>query len=404
MNNYKTLYLFTHSFPYGQGEQFLCLELSVLATNFSKIIIIPSNIIGIKRDIFQSNAIIEVVKPSGNVKQLSIKNFFLLVEILIYEIIHSAQRIIYLKNLRYYISYLKNSILQAKILIASLGHRKEAIFYTYWFDEASFRLSILKRMGKIDKIITRAHGGDVYEYQHQQNNFIFPFRHYQIKWLDRICAISRDGYKHLKKTFKIIENKISFHHLATEDMGLGLNSKNTVFTILSCSTFFPYKRIPFLIAVLKHCKHKIKWIHIGDDGDEKEKCNSMIKDLPANIDVNWLGYLNHKEVMLYYTQQPIDLFLNVSSSEGIPVTLMEAISFGIPVMAPNVGGIAEIVTPDTGILLRPDYTETDVAALINQVIAGTLKMPKAELIRAFWIKNYSIKNYQKFYKELLCAV
>ena len=43
----------------------------------------------------------------------------------------------------------------------------------------------------------------------------------------------------------------------------------------------------------------------------------------------------------------IDLFINTSSSEGVPVSIMEALSVGIPIIATDVGGTKEIVTKTT---------------------------------------------------------
>ena len=45
----------------------------------------------------------------------------------------------------------------------------------------------------------------------------------------------------------------------------------------------------------------------------------------------------------YYKNNIIDIFINLSASEGIPVSIMDAISFGIPCIATNVGGTGEIV-------------------------------------------------------------
>lgn len=42
----------------------------------------------------------------------------------------------------------------------------------------------------------------------------------------------------------------------------------------------------------------------------------------------------------------------MSDSEGIPVSIMEAMSFGIPVIARNVGGMSEIVNEENGLLLE----------------------------------------------------
>ena len=65
--------------------------------------------------------------------------------------------------------------------------------------------------------------------------------------------------------------------------------------------------------------------------------------------------------------QPIDIFINVSSSEGLPVAIMEAISFDIPIIATNVGGTSEIVTPETGILIAPDSAPELIAARIREL-------------------------------------
>jgi len=48
--------------------------------------------------------------------------------------------------------------------------------------------------------------------------------------------------------------------------------------------------------------------------------------------------LPHNDVLNYYASNPVDVFINTSSSEGLPVSIMEAMSFGIPVIATNVGG------------------------------------------------------------------
>ena len=50
----------------------------------------------------------------------------------------------------------------------------------------------------------------------------------------------------------------------------------------------------------------------------------------------------------------MDYFINLSDSEGIPVSIMEAMSVGIPIIARDVGGNREIVTNNNGCLLEGD--------------------------------------------------
>lgn len=61
--------------------------------------------------------------------------------------------------------------------------------------------------------------------------------------------------------------------------------------------------------------------------------------------------LSHDQVMNYYKEHHFDVFINMSTNEGVPVSIMEAASFGIPIIATNVGGTSEIVQPSVGMLL-----------------------------------------------------
>jgi glycosyltransferase involved in cell wall biosynthesis len=66
----------------------------------------------------------------------------------------------------------------------------------------------------------------------------------------------------------------------------------------------------------------------------------------------------------FYSNNPVDLFLNVSESEGIPVSIMEAMAAGIPVIATDVGGSAEIVDDSVGTIVPADTTAESLAKSI----------------------------------------
>jgi hypothetical protein len=50
-------------------------------------------------------------------------------------------------------------------------------------------------------------------------------------------------------------------------------------------------------------------------------------ELPTNVKFEFKGSVSNTEVISFYQQNPVDLVLNLSSYEGIPVSLMEAIRF-----------------------------------------------------------------------------
>ena len=73
----------------------------------------------------------------------------------------------------------------------------------------------------------------------------------------------------------------------------------------------------------------------------------------------------NEEVMEYYKNNLVDLFVNMSESEGLPVSMMEAMSFGVPVIAPDVGGIKEIVDENSGWLLSCENCSAEFVEVIN---------------------------------------
>jgi glycosyltransferase involved in cell wall biosynthesis len=78
-----------------------------------------------------------------------------------------------------------------------------------------------------------------------------------------------------------------------------------------------------------------------------------------------------------------DIFCLSSHHEGLPVALMEALALGIPVVATDVGGIAELVTTgEQGLVVPPHRPELLAAALAEVVADGELRHRFAEGARA----------------------
>jgi glycosyltransferase involved in cell wall biosynthesis len=80
---------------------------------------------------------------------------------------------------------------------------------------------------------------------------------------------------------------------------------------------------------------------------------------------------------LYRNLAP-DVFINVSSSEGVPVSIMEAMSFGIPAIATDAGGNREIVNSSSGFLIPVDCSietlETTLLSLLNDPPLDAFRM------------------------------
>jgi glycosyltransferase involved in cell wall biosynthesis len=85
----------------------------------------------------------------------------------------------------------------------------------------------------------------------------------------------------------------------------------------------------------------------------------------VGLEIKLNGFVDNKNLIKFYQSQPVDLFLNVSASEGLPVSIMEALSFGIPVIATDVGGTSELVNENNGQLIPANFDINELAYSIE---------------------------------------
>ena len=148
-----------------------------------------------------------------------------------------------------------------------------------------------------------------------------------------------------------------------------------------------------LKAIAKNInKLNVEQIHIVGDGPEKEKLHLLCSKEPLKNLVKFYGFVNNVDEIYKY----IDVALLPSAGEGIPLSLLEAMRFGIPSVATNRGGIPEIVTDNENGLLIPYGDE-------NALIEALNKMSKPDEYNRF--SNSSINafkrlnNYEKMVDE-----
>lgn len=147
------------------------------------------------------------------------------------------------------------------------------------------------------------------------------------------------------------------------------------------------------------------WYHFGTGKLEKE-IERYCKEKLTKDSYKLCGYVDNKEILKKYKEYNANFFINMSDSEGIPVSIMEAMSFGIPVIARNVGGMSEIVNEENGLLLENDDAE-DAASKISSLLTDCReKTGKYETMckKAYdtWNERYNAeKNYNIFYSQMM---
>jgi glycosyltransferase involved in cell wall biosynthesis len=258
------------------------------------------------------------------------------------------------------------------------------------------------------KCVTRTHGFDLYEFRSTQH--YQPYKSWMDKRIDKVFFISKHGYDYYLNTFAECDfKKYSLSYLGIFN-NYSLNQKRQIqnrFVLLSCSYIVPVKRIHLIVKSLAEINDcSIHWIHIGD-GVERDTIIFLAHDLlhdKKNISYEFKGFMTNDEVMQFYSEHYFDCFISTSESEGLPVSMMEAISFGIPIIATNVGGVSELVNKDTGILLDPNG---DILAIKKAIVdfynfSEDTKMAIRKAARRLWEAKFNAEvNYAGFSDDLL---
>lgn len=402
----KKLFIVTTTFPFGSKEPFIENEieyysafdevyfLPIYAEGDVRDIVFPKNVRWIKVNRYKKW---QLLREMPKIPFLSV--FYDELAVLFKNKKLSLRSIYDLFIMLVLAHYYSSQILK---IIKPLTEGSKNFFYSYWMVEHAIIGILLSKDINFQYMFTRAHGYDLYATRRKSG--YLPCRNYILDNMSMVCPISEDGVNYLKDN---IHYNIELSRLGTKDYGLApFSMKNRhEITIVSCSWCVEVKRIDLIIRSLSKINEvKVNWIHIGD-GPLLESLKSLAKDLlGSNVKWNLVGRKTNKDVIDFYKKTNVDFFINVSSSEGIPVSIMEAISFGVPVIATGVGGTPEIVkNGENGFLLKPDLEDDD----IKKYIVEYSKMNEGEIMtlrrnaRSLWKQNYSASvNYSSFFKKI----
>ncbi|WP_257350244.1 glycosyltransferase [Pseudalkalibacillus decolorationis] len=409
----QTLVLITQNFPYLPGEHFLETELQFLAEKFERIYVSPVA--------YQKNNTIRSAPENVIVKalerQLSASKCLTFIQRTL-SVLGDPQGVRWLvsdwkeatrfglKGILKLINWVSMAVNIRKQLeteyVNGNPSLRSYVFYSYWLSPAAIALAMLKEKKDNIIVVSRAHGGDLYAYRHTPA--YMPLQPRVISKLSKVYLISEDGRNYLEKNYRDIQlSNLEVSRLGTLKPGqVNYEAGEEGLHLVTCSYMLPVKRLSLLIEALNHIKTPIKWTHIGD-GPLKEELISLANKLPSHVQWDFIGNLTNKEVLKFYLEENVDLFINVSESEGVPVSIMEAFSCGVPVIATNVGGTAELVNEKNGKLLNKDIAPIQITNAIEEFGALMVenKLTKSSNAYNMWSTHYNAeKNYWEFAKHL----
>lgn len=154
-------------------------------------------------------------------------------------------------------------------------------------------------------------------------------------------------------------------------------------------------------SVVKRKFEKVKLLIVGD-GELRKHLETYVQELDARDDVHFLGFRRDIPALL----KAIDIFVLFSFSEGLSISLLEAMASGLAIVASDVGGNREAIgNNEAGLLVKPGSDKELAQALIFLLTHPEHLMEKARHAR-LRVKNFfsiskTVHSYENVYHQIL---
>lgn len=394
----RELWLFTRKYPEGPGETFLDHAMPVWAEVFRQVVVVPMfrgaggaslpkgvellrpwdrdhehAAIGAGATVMRAGEVLRSVSAHGGSSAF-------------------AERL----------SHARQLLWKADILRRDLMPRYDpsrVALLTAWMEDWTNVLALEKRRDPRIRFASLAHGSDLYV--DRRPDGVMPHRAMQMEAVDRVCCISEHGARYLREQWPDMAGKVVATHLGTTDHGLAPWQPDDVLRIASCAYLRKPKRIGLIAQALQQVKRRVHWTHFGD-GPDRAELDTLVRLLPQNIKVDLKGDVDQRALTDWYQTHPLDLLLHLSGHEGVPLALMEASSFGIPIWANDVGGVSEVLRPEAGLLLPAAIGAEALAALLDSdAPAAWCDKGRRDGVRAHWKAHFDARRNFRHLAEML---
>lgn len=223
--------------------------------------------------------------------------------------------------------------------IASIGLNVKVLFTVHG---SSFTPGVGKNRERFAKIVERA---------------LIPFT-------DKIIFVSRfdrDLWNTQLRGFQKKNKGIVIHNGVEDQQWPSETHATDKLELCMAARFVTPKNQELLINTIKKSalSGRVHVTFLGE-GEFLEKCKQLVGSATASF--SFMGVV--KDVAQYY--QHADIVVLISNFEGLPISLIEALPLGKPIIASNVGGIPEIVSAANG--FRVDNTQESIGRCLEEAI------------------------------------
>jgi len=233
--------------------------------------------------------------------------------------------------------------------------------------------------------------------------FIIKFTQYFVFSLaNGVIAVSPDTYllarRYGAKNVTILGvtlNDYLFHTFETKKLPYLSPNK---FTFLTTGRLVSEKGLTYLIKAAQKFKNtNIQFVIVGD-GAQMDVLQKLTKSLGLEDFVFFTGRISYKKMPQIYNMA--DAYISPSLTEGMSVSILEAMACGKPVIATSVGAVPLIFKNEENILMIPSR---DIKELTNKIVNmyedPKLRLKLSKNARTYVIQKFGIKKFIE--KELI---
>ena len=296
--------------------------------------------------------------------------------------------------------------------IYKLGKNKDLIFVNGLGTETTIANIFLKK-----KIIRKIVGDPVWERAYSKAKISESFDEFQVKNYGfsislqkkvRSFSIKKSDIvvtpsKHLKNFILNLgfKNKIEIIN-----NGVFIPEKNTnIFTndqinITIVSRLVSHKNIKKIIRAISDLNDPLIYLNIIGDGPELNQLQKISLESNNKDNIIFHGKLNRDDINHIFLKS--DIYIQASNYEGLPHSLLEAMSYGIPVLCTPVGECKEILgNEDRGYILDLPVSKNNIKSKIIEIIGEkNIANKKGERGKDFINEKYNLTNSFNLYKNL----
>ncbi|MEL7647943.1 MAG: glycosyltransferase family 4 protein [Sedimentibacter sp.] len=295
-----------------------------------------------------------------------------------------------------------------KILINFIFFRPEIVHMHMSYKGSFSRKYLIHRLCKIFKIkdIIHLHGSEFEKWYKESNCYLQGKIRCLLKECDTFLVLGEKWETVIKNiepdtNIMLINNAIEIPNTM-----VSWNDKKC--QLLFMGVLIPRKGMFDLLNALKILKDQQKLekirLAIAGTGPDEEKLKKFCDENGLNKYVRFCGWVTGDKKNELICSSQVSVL--TSYNEGLPISILEAISYGMPVVATDVGDISSAVIDDlNGYLIKPRDIETLIEKILfinNQETFTKMSVKSREIAENKFSSKIFYKKLSNCYHKLIC--